>query len=202
MKKEVIETNEPLQPTGGRILVAQVSRFLSRPRRLNWGIRGLGNCMRIANEYYLIVDLEATCSNEGAVPRHEMEIRRRKGTGLNGINLSPSCFTPQAFAEHMAWLCHTVILFGSAFDDAWFEGRKGTRGAEGDTGGRGHCTQRLMPWAFTEEGVPHAPFFRNCLVRVSHFFWAWIARDLCGEVRAVFFDTTARHPLPLIIARF
>jgi inhibitor of KinA sporulation pathway (predicted exonuclease) len=30
--------------------------------------------MRIANDYYLIVDLEATCSDDGAVPRHEMEI--------------------------------------------------------------------------------------------------------------------------------
>src|SRR6516165_6304656 len=30
--------------------------------------------MRITNDYYLIVDLEATCSNDGAVPRHEMEI--------------------------------------------------------------------------------------------------------------------------------
>src|SRR5262249_8909652 len=30
--------------------------------------------MRIANDYYLIVDVEATCSNDGAVPRHEMEI--------------------------------------------------------------------------------------------------------------------------------
>jgi len=30
--------------------------------------------VRISNDYYLIVDLEATCSNIGAVPRHEMEI--------------------------------------------------------------------------------------------------------------------------------
>ena len=30
--------------------------------------------MRIPNEYYLIVDLEATCSNDGSVPRHGMEI--------------------------------------------------------------------------------------------------------------------------------
>ena len=30
--------------------------------------------MRIPNSYYLIVDLEATCSNNGAVPRDEMEI--------------------------------------------------------------------------------------------------------------------------------
>ena len=30
--------------------------------------------MRIANNYYLIVDLEATCSDSGEVPRHEMEI--------------------------------------------------------------------------------------------------------------------------------
>lgn len=30
--------------------------------------------MRIANDYYLIIDLEATCSNVGEVPRHEMEI--------------------------------------------------------------------------------------------------------------------------------
>lgn len=30
--------------------------------------------MQIPNDYYLIVDLEATCSNDGAVPRHEMEI--------------------------------------------------------------------------------------------------------------------------------
>jgi inhibitor of KinA sporulation pathway (predicted exonuclease) len=30
--------------------------------------------MRISNAYYLIIDLEATCSNDGAVPRHEMEI--------------------------------------------------------------------------------------------------------------------------------
>lgn len=32
------------------------------------------NWMRIANDYYLIVDLEATCSDDGTVPRHEMEI--------------------------------------------------------------------------------------------------------------------------------
>lgn len=30
--------------------------------------------MRISNDYYLIVDLEATCSDDGAVPREEMEI--------------------------------------------------------------------------------------------------------------------------------
>jgi inhibitor of KinA sporulation pathway (predicted exonuclease) len=30
--------------------------------------------MRITNDYYLIVDLEATCSDGGAVPRREMEI--------------------------------------------------------------------------------------------------------------------------------
>lgn len=30
--------------------------------------------MRISNAYYLIVDLEATCSQDGTVPRHEMEI--------------------------------------------------------------------------------------------------------------------------------
>jgi len=30
--------------------------------------------MRIPNDYYLIVDLEATCSDVGEVPRHEMEI--------------------------------------------------------------------------------------------------------------------------------
>jgi inhibitor of KinA sporulation pathway (predicted exonuclease) len=30
--------------------------------------------MRIPNDYYLIVDVEATCSDDGAVPRHEMEI--------------------------------------------------------------------------------------------------------------------------------
>jgi len=29
--------------------------------------------MQIPNAYYLIVDLEATCSNDGTVPRHEME---------------------------------------------------------------------------------------------------------------------------------
>jgi inhibitor of KinA sporulation pathway (predicted exonuclease) len=30
--------------------------------------------VRIKNARYLIIDLEATCSNEGSVPRHEMEI--------------------------------------------------------------------------------------------------------------------------------
>jgi inhibitor of KinA sporulation pathway (predicted exonuclease) len=30
--------------------------------------------MRITNEHYLIVDLEATCSDDGRVPPHEMEI--------------------------------------------------------------------------------------------------------------------------------
>jgi len=30
--------------------------------------------MRISNDYYLIADLEATCSDDGAVPRQEMEI--------------------------------------------------------------------------------------------------------------------------------
>lgn len=30
--------------------------------------------MEISNDYYLIVDLEATCADDGAVPRHEMEI--------------------------------------------------------------------------------------------------------------------------------
>ncbi len=32
------------------------------------------NRMRISNESYLIVDVEATCSDDGMVPRHEMEI--------------------------------------------------------------------------------------------------------------------------------
>ncbi|MBO9341725.1 MAG: exonuclease domain-containing protein [Roseiflexus sp.] len=30
--------------------------------------------MRITNAFYLIVDVEATCSDDGSVPRHEMEI--------------------------------------------------------------------------------------------------------------------------------
>ena len=30
--------------------------------------------MKIAGAYYLIVDVEATCSDDGSVPRHEMEI--------------------------------------------------------------------------------------------------------------------------------
>ena len=30
--------------------------------------------MQISNDWYLIVDVEATCSDDGAVPRHEMEI--------------------------------------------------------------------------------------------------------------------------------
>src|SRR5580765_2762070 len=30
--------------------------------------------MRIPNDYYLVLDLEATCSDDGAVPRLEMEI--------------------------------------------------------------------------------------------------------------------------------
>ena len=30
--------------------------------------------MRLLNAYYLIIDLEATCSNDGTVPRDEMEI--------------------------------------------------------------------------------------------------------------------------------
>lgn len=30
--------------------------------------------MNISNEYYLIVDVEGTCSNDGTVGRHEMEI--------------------------------------------------------------------------------------------------------------------------------
>lgn len=30
--------------------------------------------MRITNAYYLIVDVEATCSDDGTIPRHEMEI--------------------------------------------------------------------------------------------------------------------------------
>ncbi len=30
--------------------------------------------MLIPNDYYLIIDLEATCSDDGVVPRHEMEI--------------------------------------------------------------------------------------------------------------------------------
>src|SRR5258707_686594 len=30
--------------------------------------------MHISNDYYLIVDVEATCSDVGAVPRNEMEI--------------------------------------------------------------------------------------------------------------------------------
>ncbi|HYO16880.1 MAG TPA: 3'-5' exonuclease [Thermoanaerobaculia bacterium] len=30
--------------------------------------------MQIPNAFYLIIDLEATCSNDGSVPRHEMEI--------------------------------------------------------------------------------------------------------------------------------
>ena len=30
--------------------------------------------MRISNDYYLIIDLEATCSTDGTVPRDEMEI--------------------------------------------------------------------------------------------------------------------------------
>jgi inhibitor of KinA sporulation pathway (predicted exonuclease) len=34
----------------------------------------LTGCMRISNDYYLIVDVEATCSSGGAVPRQEMEI--------------------------------------------------------------------------------------------------------------------------------
>lgn len=31
-------------------------------------------CLNIPNAYYLIVDLEATCSDDGSVPKYEMEI--------------------------------------------------------------------------------------------------------------------------------
>jgi inhibitor of KinA sporulation pathway (predicted exonuclease) len=30
--------------------------------------------MFIPNDYYLLIDLEATCSNDGSLPRHEMEM--------------------------------------------------------------------------------------------------------------------------------
>ncbi|NER49069.1 MAG: exonuclease, partial [Symploca sp. SIO1A3] len=30
--------------------------------------------MKITEDYYLIVDLEATCANDHSVPRHRMEI--------------------------------------------------------------------------------------------------------------------------------
>ena len=35
---------------------------------------GIDGQMRIPNDYYLIVDVEATCSEDAVVPRHEMEI--------------------------------------------------------------------------------------------------------------------------------
>jgi hypothetical protein len=30
-------------------------------------------------------------------------------------------FLVQFVAEHIAWLCHAIIFFWSAFDDAWFK---------------------------------------------------------------------------------
>ncbi len=39
---------------------------------------------------------------------------------VNGINLSRGLFSSQAFAEYFARLCHSVVFFGSAFDDARF----------------------------------------------------------------------------------
>lgn len=39
----------------------------------------------------------------------------------NGINLSSGCFAAQSFSQHIAGLCHSIVLFWSAFDDTWFE---------------------------------------------------------------------------------
>src|SRR5262249_52445534 len=54
------------------------SRSPGRIELSNWsgelGCSATRGRMRITNDYYLIVDLEATCSDVGVVPRHEMEI--------------------------------------------------------------------------------------------------------------------------------
>jgi hypothetical protein len=42
------------------------------------------------------------------------------GTARNGINLSRRLFASQALAEDFARLCHSVVFFGAAFDDARF----------------------------------------------------------------------------------
>lgn len=49
--------------------VARVRVFCSHD-----GFCGLHCGVQISHAYYLIIDLEATCSDDGAVPRHEMEI--------------------------------------------------------------------------------------------------------------------------------
>ncbi len=43
--------------------------------------------MKIAKPYYLIVDLEATCSDDGSVPRQEMEIIEIGAVMLNARSL-------------------------------------------------------------------------------------------------------------------
>ena len=43
-----------------------------------------------------------------------------QGTHLNGINLSRRLFASQALAEDFSRLRHSVVFFGSAFDDARF----------------------------------------------------------------------------------
>src|ERR1700722_1694622 len=64
---------ERLEPKTDREIRGAVACCVLKSSRKSFNNK-FGNCMWIANEYYLIVDLEATCSNEGAVPRHEMEI--------------------------------------------------------------------------------------------------------------------------------
>ncbi len=43
--------------------------------------------MKIAQNYYLIVDLEATCTNDNSIPRHKMEIIEIGAVLLNSQNL-------------------------------------------------------------------------------------------------------------------
>jgi inhibitor of KinA sporulation pathway (predicted exonuclease) len=39
--------------------------------------------MQIPNDYYLVIGLEATCADDGRVPRHEMEVIEVGAVELN-----------------------------------------------------------------------------------------------------------------------
>jgi inhibitor of KinA sporulation pathway (predicted exonuclease) len=61
--------------------------------------------MRIAKAYYLIVDLEATCSDVGEVPRHEMEIIE-----IGGVLQSTATFEVEsAFQTFVRPVRHPVL---------------------------------------------------------------------------------------------
>ena len=88
---------------------------------------GGGGIVRIVSSFHLrneswrqATPLAETRAEQYTYIHHCCKRAGKKGTGMNGINLSLKSLPGQALTEFTAWFCHEVVLFRTSFDDARF----------------------------------------------------------------------------------